>query len=439
MKVANPNGNTVNFKWNDIGSKLYDYKNRSLVHDRILRQRLDTVLPSLMKSNDIDCWIVTCREYNEDPIFKTLVPYSMFTTRRTAIFVFYLQDDGLVKRYAITRAHIGLDDLYVTCWENPKGSSWCKNPSKAETQWECLNRVLMNLKPNKIALNMSKEFAFADGLSTTFYNNIIEVLDDSLKPCICSSESLCIGWLETRSKDEMMMYDGIVQVANALIDSAFSASVILPGVTTNDDVKYYMMDQAFKYNLEPWFDYEVSIIREGVGHIEECTTILPGDILHCDIGIRYLGLCTDTQELAYILKPGESDAPEDIKELMKKVNRLQDIVVDTLEYGKTGNQILALARAKAIDEGLQPCIYTHPLGIHGHAAGMNIGLCDQQHGINDGGDYPMHDHTAYSLELNCSFENTRYGDISLGMETDILAKDGIIYYLGRRQMKYHCV
>lgn len=419
--------------------RMLPLKDRYQWHDANLTQRLDNVLPKIMHQCDIDCWLIMCAEYNEDPVLKSLTPATMFTARRTMILVFVTNQTGGVDRYAITRAHIGLDPWYQTIWTNPKNSSWCVDPDHAQTQMECLNELLLKVQPQKIGLNVSHDFAFGDGLSHGFYQALCQGLDSSLVSRFVSGEHIAVGWLETRSQMEMDAYDGIMKIITSIIDHAFSSDLIHPGVTTNSAVKFWMMETAIRYGLDPWFDFEVSIIRPGLGQSEDEMIIMPGDVLHCDVGIKYLGLCTDTQELAYICKPGESEAPQELQDMMAGVNRLQDIVVETMAVGKGGNEVLRQSREKAISEGLEPCIYTHPLGMHGHAAGTNIGLCDQQGGIGSSGDYPFHDQTAYSLELNCSFDSKYFGSkVSFGLETDILM-NGDIRFIGRRQKTFHLV
>ena len=238
----------------------------------------------------------------------------------------------------------------------------------------------------------------------------------------------------------MAAYDGIMQIAHAMIDEAFSSRVIIPGVTTNYDVKYYMVQKTIDLGLSPWFDYEVSIRRKGIGEITAEEVIMPGDLLHCDVGFKYLGLCTDTQENAYVLKSGETDAPEYLKDALAKVNRLQDITVSYFKEGRTGNEVLALARKKAIEEGIDPCIYAHPIGTHGHGAGPTIGLWDMQDGVAGRGDHPIYNNTAYSLELSAGICLKEWNiRISLGAETDILFKDDQVYYLAGRQTNYHLI
>ena len=232
-------------------------------------------------------------------------------------------------------------------------------------------------------------------------------------------------------------------MTHEIIDEAFSSQVILPGVTTNLDVKYWMMQKVIDLGLTPWFDFEVSIKREGKLEFEdEEMTILPGDFLHCDIGLNYLGLCTDTQEDAYVLKPGESDAPAGLKEGMKIANRLQDIVMENMKEGRSGNEILRLSRKQAQAEGICPCIYTHPIGYHGHGAGPTIGLWDMQQGVPGlSGTYPLFNNTLYSLELNATINLPEWNDDAFvfPLETDIIFTDGKASFAQERQTEFHLI
>ena len=433
--------------------KILSYRKQEELLDQWLKKRLDTILPEIMKRSGIDLWVVACREYNEDPVFKTLTPFAMKTARRTSILLFHLNKDK-VNRYALTRPGVGLDHLYESVWTNPKGADWAETrtlmpfdqtdagnkTAPCETQMECLNRMIRQCDPRKIGLNVSRTFAFADGLTHDLYLQIMDALDEDLKDRIVSAEKLCVGWLERRSEEEMAAYTGIMQIAHAMIQEAFSSKVITPGVTTNEDVKYFMMQKVIDLGLEPWFDFEVSVRRKDVNEVFGETVIMPGDLLHCDVGLRYLNLCTDTQENAYVLKLGETDAPEELKEVLKTVNRLQDITISHFKAGRSGNEILALSLKQAKEEGIVPCIYTHPIGFDGHAAGPTIGLWDMQNGVKGQGDYVMYDDTAYSLELNCKCEVESWNlTLTFGAETDVLFTGGKAHYLAGRQESFHLV
>lgn len=425
----------------ELKTKVLSYRDRERVMDGWLRLRFEEVLPMVMKRTGIDAWVVACHEYNEDPVLKTLTPCAMFTARRLTILLFVLKGDE-VKRYSITRPGVGLDDFYEACWINQKDSMWCPDPSKAETQYECLARLLKENDVKKIGINMSTDFAFADGLSKTMYDDMTAAFDEELMSKLVSAEEVCVGWLETRTVPEMEAYNGIMQIAHGIIDEAFSSRVVIPGVTTNRDVKYFMLQKVLDLGLEAWFDFEVSIIREGVGNTDEEDVIRQGDMLHCDVGLRYLGLCTDTQENAYVLKYGEEDAPECLKKALKDTNRFQDIVISNYAVGRSGNEVLALSLAQAKKEALNASLYTHPIGYHGHAAGPTIGLYDKQQGVpGRNGTYPIYDRTAYSLELNCTFCPEEWSSTSfyLGLETDILFRDGKVYYLAGRQENFHLI
>ena len=192
-----------------------------------------------------------------------------------------------------------------------------------ETQFECLNRIVTGLKSENICLNISDHYAFADGLSKSLYDRIYRALSEENRRKITSAEKVAVGWLETRCQSEMDAYSGIVQIAHAIIDEAFSSRVALLGVITNRDVKYFMLQRVIDLGLQPWFDFEISIIRRGRESIDSEEIILPGDILHCDFGLIYLGLYTDTQENAYVLKNGETDVPDYLKKILKDTSRLQ--------------------------------------------------------------------------------------------------------------------
>lgn len=409
-----------------LKSKILNYRQREKFLDKWLNIRMSTILPALMKRSEIDCWIICNEEYNEDPVYWTLTPFSWITARRLTIMIYYLNEEGNVEKYSITRYPI---EGYQQKWTNTDIS-----------QMDTLAAFLKELNPEKIGFNMSKDFAYADGLSHTLYQAMYDAFDDELRGKIVSAEKLAVGWLETRSKEEMAAYNDIVQIAHTMIAEAYSNKVIHPGVTTADDVKYWMMQKTVDLGLEPWFDYEVSITRFGGQHFEGDEIIMPGDMLHCDIGFRYLNLCTDTQELCYILKMDEDDVPEDLKKAMAVTNRLQDITKGEFINGRTGNEILRNSLQKAKSEGINATIYTHPLGFHGHAAGPTIGLWDKQGGVEGSGDYPLYDNTAYSLELNAKvYVESMGGEIPIAMETDILYKGGKVYYLAGRQTEFHKV
>ncbi|HEX7103792.1 MAG TPA: M24 family metallopeptidase, partial [Nitrolancea sp.] len=343
------------------------------VRNSWLRQRLDLVIPELMEREGIDMWIVACREYNEDPVILSLLPQPVMSARRRMVLVFSRRDDGSVERLVVGR--YGLGDFYTAAW----------NPEQEE-QESALARVIRERNPRAIGINVAEEFAFGDGLSHNEYQWLASSLGESLMDRTTSAERLAVGWLERRVAPELAVYPSIVALGHQIIAEAFSRNVIQPGITTTEDVVWWMRQTMQDAGLAAWFPPTIDIQAQGDlpsmpgMHGTSRTTILPGDMLHCDVGFIYLGLATDQQQLAYVLKPGETDAPEGLKAGLAAGNRFQDIHLEQMKLGRSGNDVLHAVLDQATSEGIKPSLYTHPLGFHGHAAGPVIGLWDHQEG-----------------------------------------------------------
>ncbi|MEI6670272.1 MAG: M24 family metallopeptidase [Acidobacteriota bacterium] len=387
---------------------------QSAVYNNWLKIRLERILPELMRQEGFDMWLVICRENNEDPVFSSLVPFTSLYASRTSILVFTDKGAEGVERLTVSRSGIG--QLYKSAWE----------PEKID-QWARLAEIIKERNPKKIGINESDTFNYGDGLTGSLKKKLLASLPGDLAGRVRPAERLALRWLERRSSEELEVYPQIAAIAHAIIAEAFSRAVITPGVTTTDDVVWYFRERSLQLGLTNWFHPSVSIQRPKDSPFKDSTVIHRGDWLHCDFGITYLRLCTDTQQVAYVLKEGETDAPRGLRDALAQGNRLQDIEMAELKTGRTGNQILAAALARATTEGLKPSIYTHPIGIHGHAAGTIIGLWDQQGGVPGLGDFPLYEDTAHSIELSVRATVPEWGGQELRVELEqdaIFAKDG---------------
>ena len=397
-----------------------------------LRSRLDTVLPAIMAREGFDLWIVAAREYNEDPVIMTLLPEPAMAARRRTILVFSRQPDGTVERLTLDR--YGFGDFYQRGWD----------ADATETQDECLHRIVAERNPQSIGINVSEDFAFGDGLSHQEWEQVAAALGDTLMDRTLSAERLAIGWLERRIPAELALYPQLIQLGHAIIAEAYSRRTIQPGVTTTDDVVWWMRQTMLDAGLQAWFQPSIAIQAHGKRYDDRADTrtrILPGDVLHCDVGFNYLGLATDHQQHAYILKPGETDAPAGLKAALAAGNRLQDIHCAAMQVGRTGNQVLAAALARANAEGILPSIYSHPLGYHGHAAGPTIGLWDNQNGVPGRGDYELFDDTCYSIELNIRHNVPEWAnqEVRIALEEDAVLTNGTVSWLTDRQTAWHLI
>ncbi len=357
--------------------------------DDLLEERLDHLLPKLMDEAGIELWIVPAREYNEDPVFKTLTPALQKTASRLSILVFYF-NGKTVERYSLFGPNQQSGRFYEGIWDKSK-----------EDQWDCLKNLVERLEPKTIGVNYSKTHGLSDGISGFLHEKIRSSLGAAWEKKIQSAEDLSRMWLETRTKKELALYSEVYQVATAIIEQAFSAETIRPGITSTTDVQWWMHEVINDLGLEAWFSPDVSLQRKGDPRFRIFDEVIkPGDLLHCDIGLKYLSLCTDTQRMAYVLKDDEKEAPADLVEGFEEAKAFQDIVAEAFKEGSTGNEILKKSLNTARNNGLNPRLYTHPIGLYGHGIGMNVGLFEEQEFVKIAGEHPLRDDTCYALELN---------------------------------------
>ncbi len=407
---------------------------RAKIVDEILQERFDSLLPGLMDAADIDMWVVISREYNEDPVLRTMLPATWLNARRRTILLFYRnKTKNTIEKLAVARYNVG--DNITSAWDK-----------EAEPdQWKRLIQLIAERDPGKIGLNYSKDHNIADGLDKTDYDEFLSHLPAKYRNKVVSAEQLAVRWIETRTAREMVIYNQLVAITHDIIAEAFSEKVITPGITTTTEVEWWMRQKVTDLGLETWFHPTVDIQRTSenlVSHLYSFSgrpddmVILPGDLLHCDFGITYLRLNTDCQELAYVLKPGEREAPEFLNKALAEGNQVQDHLTKNMIEGRTGNDILARSLKAAKDAGLKPAIYTHPLGMYGHSAGTTIGMWDSQGGVlkDDGEKYPLNPDTVYAIELNATVSIPQWKrDIRIMLEeAGFYGRDGFRYVNGRQ-------
>ena len=421
-----------------VNAQAISMREQSRVIDEILADRFNNLLPTLMGRNGIDLWVIVSREYNEDPVIRTMLPSTWISARRRTILVFY--NNPTTKQFekiAIARYNVG---------DNIK-AEW--DMQKFPDQWDALMHIISTRNPKKIGINTSTHFGHADGMDVTDYNEMMAKLPATFKSKVVSAATLAVNWLETRTEREMQLYPQLVYETRKIIEEGFSEKVITPGITTTDDVVWWFREKIRSMGYSTWFHPSVSIQRNDPQNFEHLRSfsnrpkddvIQPGDLLHVDIGITYLRLNTDVQEHAYVKRPGETEVPKTIRDAFTKANRLQDILTSQFKAGKTGNQILADALAQAKKENIAAVIYTHPLGFHGHAAGPTIGMWDQQGGVPGSGDFPMNYRTAYSIELNAATDIPEWKkSIRIMLEQDGYFDENGFRYIGGRQKEIYLI
>ncbi|HWQ30546.1 MAG TPA: M24 family metallopeptidase [Negativicutes bacterium] len=406
---------------------LLPIKKQAELSTRILKERLDTILPWAMESSCMDFWIIASREGCKDPMLKTLYPWDMYDSRRIGILAFhYNKENGSVRKMAIGALSPEMEGIYEKVQEPGEGV------------WEAIERIVRECDPYRIALDRNDIDGFCDGLSSTLYEHIKEALGENAAK-LCDGEPLTVRWLQRVSPLEKETMKILVNITHDIVNYAFSKKFIKAGETTTTDIEWFMRDVINRLGYLYWFGPDIDLQRKG-SNISRMfnEVILPGDLVHCDVGLNgvYVQLHTDMQWVAYILKDGETEAPKELSELLAQGNRLQDIVRENIRVCATGNDAFLDSINTAKAEGINPMIYTHPLGTFGHGSGPRIGQYGNQAYITGAGERSIEDKTCYALELNVSRNIKLWEDqlVFMYLEEDI-CKDGTVDFLDGRQEK----
>jgi Xaa-Pro aminopeptidase len=412
------------------------------IQQQWLKLRLERVLPKLMRKHGVQMWLVICREYNEDPVFFSLVSPTMFAARRRTIYVFFDRgDEKGVERLALGGGSQG--GLY-TVYRDPEAEN---REIYGEGQWMLLRKLIEERKPATIGVNISHTHAFSDGLSAGEREKLESVLPQEYLKRLVRAENLALEYVSIRLPEMMPIYKQMMEIVHSLIARAFSNEVITPGKTTNEDVVWWLRQQVNNSGLGTWFQPSVRVqkpAKAGVQRLAEDAPVVieRGDVLHVDFGITAMRLNTDTQHMGYVLRQGETDVPAGIKKALANGNRLQDILIERLKPGRSGNEVLTEALAQMKKEGINGTIYTHPVGDHGHGAGPLIGLWDRQQGVPGRGDVAILPGTWFSIELQATTPIPEWGGQGLfvGQEEDgLVDEQGKFSWILSRQTQYHLV
>jgi Xaa-Pro aminopeptidase len=407
-----------------------------------LRLRLERVLPKLMRKHGVQMWLVICREYNEDPVFFSLVSPTVFAARRRTIYVFHDRGEGRgVERLALGGGSNG--GLY-TVHRDPEVEG---REIYGEGQWALLRKLIEERRPATIAVNISHTHAFADGLSAGEREKLESVLPADALRRVVRAENLALEYVSIRLPEMLPTYRRMMETVHQLISRAFSNEVIKPGTTTNADVVWWLRQQTSDLGLGTWFHPTVRVQKQAKAGVsllaEEAPTVIGrGDVLHVDFGITAMRLNTDTQHMGYVLREGETEAPAGLRRALANANRLQDLLMERMKTGRSGNEILADTLAAMRAERINGTVYTHPVGDHGHGAGPLVGLWDRQQGVPGRGDVLVLPDTWFSIELAATTPVPEWNDQELwvGLEEDAsIDSQGRVSWVLRRQTDFHLV
>jgi len=423
-------------------------REQAALQQQWLEQRLDTFLPGLMRAHGIDMWVVPMREYNEDPIFLAITSPQTFAARRRTIYVFFdtcaaagtPPAASCVERIALGGTSQG--GVFDARRSTKQAAGDVGTGRQAELwgdeQWELLEEVVEERNPRVIGIDRSTVFAFSDGLSSGELAGMSAALGERWTSRFKNAEGLPLELIAARLPEEEAFFRRMQELVWSMTQTMFSSKVITPGKTRTSDLVWWWRQRVNDQGLGTWFHPSIEVQRKGMTAAElgEDPIIAPGDVLHCDVGITVARLNTDTQHMAYVLRPGETDAPAGLRHALANSNAMQDIVMDEMRPGRTGNEILAAARARMQAKGIDGTIYAHPVGLHGHGAGPLIGLWDYQEGVPGRGDAKVMPSTWFSIELQSTTPVPEWDGqpVRMAQEEDaIVGADGRIRWALQRQ------
>jgi len=424
----------------DIDKAVLTQKEQSELYNKNLEWKLNNVLPSIMRREKTEMWIIICFENSEDPVYRTLTTWPLDNARRLSVLIFHDSPDGFKKLSATWHGAGASGYMYESIFTDRSNGP--------EGQFRAVADYIKKANPKNIAINYNNEtiddFSHSNGLSHFHYEKLYAALEPEYRERLISAKNIILGWYETRTPWEISFFRYMTGIAHDLIKEFYSNAVITPDVTTTDDVTWWIAERLKELKLNYWFLPDIEIKRSSENrekYGKEDNIIRRGDLLHCDVGISYMGLTTDMQYGAYVLRPGESDAPAGLIALHEKGKRFQDICLKEMVQGRSGNEILKSVLDKGKAEGLNPVMYSHPVNYFGHGSGMTIGVTENQKFLKGTGEHTLFDNTTYALEFSVSAKIPEWNNevVSQGFEENIVFTGGKAVFADGRQEKLYLI
>ena len=422
----------------DIDKEVLSLRDQSELYNKNLEYRLDNIMPEVMRREGIEMWLIINFENTEDPVYRTLKTWPGNGARRLSIVIFHDAKDGFKKLSATYHGANATGYMYQSIYND--------RSTGVKGQLQAVAEYITKADPKNIAINFDDEilddFSHANGLSHLHYVELCKVLGDKYVKRLVSAKKLAMNWYDTRSPWEIGFYRHVCGITHDLIKEFFSNAVITPDITTTTDVSWWICERLRAMGLNFWFNPSISIVRSPADRAKHPTTdriIRRGDMIHSDVGISYMGLTTDMQHNAYVLREGETDAPAGVKALFEKGKRMQDIILEEIKPGRTGNEVLQITRKRGIEEGLNPLVFSHPINYYGHGSGVITGFTERQDGFLGTGNKKFYPNGSYSMEFSVAAAIPEWGEelVRLGVEEDIVTTEqGSRFIDGRQESLY---
>jgi len=396
-------------------------------------ERVDTLLLPAMRKHHIDCWVTMSREFNEDFVLTYIQDKKGATGGHRNAYIFCDDGSDRVKRIMLG-THLPESSRLYDRIESYGNQLVEPGPSLAPL----LRKTIEEFKPERIGVNESRTIPFCDGLTVEMKKFLVEAIGPEYASRLVSAEGLIVDFLDTRLPEELPFFIEAADISRAIHEEVLSNRAITPGKTTIEDVKWYVYQRMAEMQVETWYSPIVRVDRKGGIDSNDSTVIQSGDIVHTDIGIIYAGLYTDYQKNAYVLKPGETDAPAGLAKVLANSLRVQDAIREVARPGKIGHVVKSDAETLARSWGIQASVYSHSTGLGGHGIGawMNPNWPDRYGARTT---FPLRLGAYYSIESAATTEVPEWDGqkVSMGTEENAhLTSEGFQYLYPRQEKLY---
>ncbi len=349
-------------------------RSRWEILNTIRNEKFDIILPKVMRENNIDMWIHTIKQWKPDPLGVDLgVTNGYFT----GYIIFTDTGD-----HRIERAVLGTSDELLK-------KTGAYDIYQRESS---LREFVAERNPVRIGINMSNHIGVADGLSHTGYLKLINTLGSRFTDRIVPADKLIADFRSLRVSSEIRVFTQAADFNRSLLERALSNEVITPGVTTREDVAWWIQDQLLTNGMDSAFGLSMpGLIHSYTSSPEEYRKLeyilQRGDLLQFDLGVSYLNYGTDAKRHAYILRQNETDAPQEFKAAFEESLEIRNLIRKHLKPGKTGAELLEYLYRKVEEAGyvrqkiedsvqdtelIEVNIGMHAVGNLGHDVGPSI-------------------------------------------------------------------
>ncbi len=413
--------------------KLLSLREQMTVRETWLKKRFETMLLPMMRRHNVSMWIVTNEEFHSDAVTESIVPPIPIVGRRD--FFIFADNGKTLDRYAVVR--------YSE--ERLKNHYTVLNPSRDKTA-EAIKKIVDEKKPKTIALNMGGGRGQSDGITLDAYKFLVESLGKDYEARFVSGGKLITDYLDTRLPEELEHYRNAVLVTDILTRRAFSNEIITPGKTTVGDVRWWLLQQVNNLGLTVWFQPDLRVQRQAKSNntsqqflevADEAVMLERGDLIHVDFGLNYMGLSTDWQKHAYILKKGEKDAPAGLKNALKNTNLLQDALFKFARTGMTGAEVYENTMGEMKRVNVEAMIYSHPLGTQGHGLGASIDFRQSIGGAEER--FRLGSYMAIELNTSTVVPEWNNQKVTIMAEDDAMMTEKGFEFIRPRQTEFYLI